>query len=107
MATYYSHSKLSTFEQCPFRFKLRYIDKVVPEIENFIEAFLGSAVHNTLEWLYLQVKEGEVPSLDDVVVRFASEWNKGYSSNIEIVRYGMTSEDYYNKGIKFLIDSAI
>ena len=49
----YSHSRLSTFEQCPFKFKLRYIDKIIPEIENTIESFLGGIVHETLEWIYL------------------------------------------------------
>ncbi len=104
MAMCYSHSRLSTFEQCPFKFKLRYIDKVTPEIENFIEAFLGSVVHNTLEWLYLQVKENNVPELDDVVLRYASEWHENYTPDINIVKFGTTSKDYYNKGIKFLID---
>ncbi len=37
----YSHSKLETFENCPMRYKLQYIDKV--EVEEFesVEAFLG------------------------------------------------------------------
>ena len=38
MVMIYSHSRLSTFEQCPFKFKLRYIDEIEPEIEKTIEA---------------------------------------------------------------------
>ena len=58
----YSHSKLSTFEQCPLKYKLRYIDKIKPEIEKTIEAHLGSSVHDTLEWIYNSVKENSEKS---------------------------------------------
>ena len=30
----YSHSRLSTFEQCPLKFKFRYIDYVEPDFYN-------------------------------------------------------------------------
>ena len=45
--TIYSHSRLSTFEQCPKKFKYKYLDKLKPEIEKTIETHLGSAVHKT------------------------------------------------------------
>lgn len=47
--TVYSHSRLSCFEQCPQKFKLQYIDKVETEVEESVEAFLGSRTHETLE----------------------------------------------------------
>ncbi len=49
--TVYSHSQLSTFEQCRQKFKLQYIDKVETEVEESVEAFLGSRTHETLEKL--------------------------------------------------------
>ena len=55
----YSYSKLNTFKQCPLKFKFRYIDKIIPKIERTIEAHLGSVVHETLEWIYKQVKKAE------------------------------------------------
>ena len=33
MAEIYSHSKLSTFEQCKLKYKYRYIDKIKPDVE--------------------------------------------------------------------------
>lgn len=27
----YSHSRISTFEQCPFKYKLEYVDKIEVE----------------------------------------------------------------------------
>jgi putative RecB family exonuclease len=100
----YSHSKLSTFEQCPKKFKYRYIDKIIPEIEKTIEAHLGSAVHNTLEWLYFKVKQGSLPTLDDTILRYSEQWQKEYSPEIVIVKDKLTAKDYFNKGVQFLVD---
>ncbi len=44
MATF-SHSRISTYENCPYSYKLRYIDKKKPEIPTTIEAFVGDMVH--------------------------------------------------------------
>ena len=38
--TVYSHSRLSSFENCPAQFRYRYIDKVETETEG-VEAFVG------------------------------------------------------------------
>lgn len=100
----YSHSKLSTFEQCPLKFKYKYLDKIVPAIERSIEAHLGSAVHAALEWLYVKVKdENVVPSLDEVIVFYTEEWKKDFSEDIVIVNERMSAQDYFNKGVEFLI----
>jgi len=100
----YSHSRLSTFEQCKLKFKFRYIDKLTPEIENTIEGFLGGIVHEALEWLYNQVINKHIPSLEQVIEVYAINWNKQYSPEIKIVNTELTPEFYFDKGIKFLID---
>ena len=100
----YSHSRLSTFEQCKLRFKFKYIDKLPPEIEQTIEGFLGGKVHEALEWLYTQVINGVVPSLEDVIEVYAKAWKKDYTSEIKVVNQSLTPEYYFDRGIKFLID---
>jgi len=72
----YSHSKLETFENCPMRYKLQYIDKV--EVEEFesIEAFLGSIVHETLEKLYQDVQMTRIPAADEVIQFFDDPWDE-------------------------------
>lgn len=99
----YSHSKLGTFEQCPLKFKLRYLDKIKPIIEKTIEAHLGSAVHNTLEWLYKLVLKGKTPSLDETIMHYGEEWEKNYSENI-IIQNGLTDKEYFNRGVQFILD---
>ena len=103
--TTYSHSRLSTFEKCPKKFKYRYIDKVKPEIEGTIETHLGSAVHDTLEWLYTSVKENPTtPTMDEVITYYANKWQDEFSDEILIVKKRLSSKDYFNKGVQFLID---
>ncbi|MDO9289175.1 MAG: PD-(D/E)XK nuclease family protein, partial [Thermodesulfovibrionales bacterium] len=65
----YSNSRLSTYENCPQQYKLRYIDKVeLPEgAEEGIEAFLGSRVHEALEKLYKELILTKLNSLDDLL----------------------------------------
>jgi putative RecB family exonuclease len=99
----YSHSKISTFEQCPLKYKLRYIDKIII-VERSIESFLGEVVHSALEWIYTCVKKKIIPSLDEVISYYDSEWNREYNKMIISINYGRTPDVYYNKGIKFLID---
>jgi len=100
--TIYSHSRLSTFEQCRLRYKFRYIDHI-PEKEKTIEAHLGSMVHAALEWLYTEAKEGRLPTLDEVMLYYSRNWLSNYKDFI-IVKKDMTDKDYFNKGVQFLID---
>ena len=44
----YSYSHLSCFEQCPYKYKLNYIDIVETEVAESIEAYLGNWVHKVL-----------------------------------------------------------
>jgi putative RecB family exonuclease len=102
----YSHSKLCTFEQCPLKYKLRYIDKIKPEIEKTIESHLGSSVHDTLEWIYNSVKENpeKIPNLDDIIKHYIWIWQRELSKDTLIVKKQFTQKDYLNKGIQFLAD---
>jgi putative RecB family exonuclease len=102
----YSHSRLCAFEQCPLKYKFRYIDKIKPEIEKTIESHLGSSVHDTLEWIYNSVKENpeNIPNLDDIINYYIKVWQKGLSEETLIVKKQFTQKDYLNKGIQFLAD---
>jgi len=99
----YSHSKLSTFEQCPLKFKFRYIDYLEPDFKETIEGFLGNKVHETLEWIYNQPNRNEL-NLDIVIQHFIENWNKNFNPQIKITKKELTTETYFNKGIKFLIN---
>ena len=99
----YSHSKLSTFEQCPYKYKLRYIDKEKPDFDNSIEGHLGSSVHDTLEWLYGEVSDGRLPSIEEIIEFYSRSWQDNYKEGTKIVKREFTDKDYFNKGVGFLL----
>ena len=99
----YSHSRLSTFEQCALKFKFQYIEYLEPEMKETIEGFLGNKVHETLEWIY-NLPNREELQLDKIIEFFIESWNKDFNNKIKIVKQEYSPEHYFNQGIKFLID---
>ncbi|MBN1793256.1 PD-(D/E)XK nuclease family protein [Candidatus Woesearchaeota archaeon] len=100
----YSHSRLSTFEQCPQKFKFAYVDKLESEIEGSIESFLGSRVHDTLEKLYTDLKFEKENTLQELLDFFNSEWERHWTDNVLIVRKEYSSDNYRKMGERFIVD---
>ncbi len=102
MASIYSHSRLSSFENCPKQFHFRYVIKVASDTES-IEAFLGKRVHEVLEKLYGVARDGRVPTVDQVVRRFHSNWDEAFDADrIRIVRDELTPDFYRSIGERCL-----
>jgi putative RecB family exonuclease len=99
----YSYSKINTFEQCPLKFKLKYIDKIKIPTKS-VETLLGFAVHSVLEYLHNEVKTGRIPSVDEIITIYNDTWQENYDETVVvIVKKNSTKEDYFNKGIKFIM----
>lgn len=104
MATY-SHSRIGTFENCPLKYKFKYIDKIKPEeIENTIEAFLGSMVHLVFEKLYNDLKFQKKNTKDELIDYFSTQWKKNFNDGVLIVREGYCEENYFEMGKKYISD---
>jgi len=102
--TVYSHSRLSTFEQCPYKFKLRYIEKVETEVEESVEAFMGVRVHETLEKLYSDLRYQKKNTLEDLLDFLNDEWEKNWNDSIIIVKKEYGPESYQKMARKFVTD---
>ncbi|HMA83032.1 MAG TPA: PD-(D/E)XK nuclease family protein [Candidatus Thermoplasmatota archaeon] len=100
----YSYSRLSTFKQCPFKYKLKYIDKIDPIIKDTIETFLGTIVHQTLEQLYQNLLTGCITSLDDLLIFFYHKWYENWNDEILIVKKKYSMECYQSRGKQFITD---
>jgi putative RecB family exonuclease len=100
--TVYSHSRLSTFEQCPYKYKLQYIDKIEPGVAQSIEAFLGSCVHEVLEKLYKDLMFEKENSLEDLISYLHEVWEKNWDDSIVIVKKEYTKDNYLKMGEKFI-----
>jgi putative RecB family exonuclease len=100
----YSHSKVSTFENCPYQYKLKYIDRVEVDIPTTIEAFMGDIVHRTLEKLYKDKTFNKLVSKATLLKFYKDTWEKEYSNDILIVKNGLKADNYKKMGIKFVED---
>lgn len=100
----YSHSRLNTFENCPLKFRLHYIDKVETEVENSVEAFMGSCCHEVLEKLYKDLKFAKMNELKELLDFYNESWKKNWSDGIIIVRKEYTAENYRQMGEKFITE---
>lgn len=94
----YSHSKLEVFQQCPLKFKLKYLDRLETDVEN-IELFLGNRLHEALEMLYRDLWDGRLLQLDDLINFYEDIWEGEWHGNIRIVRSGGTVSDYFDYGL--------
>ena len=103
MATY-SHSRVTTYENCPYQYKLKYIDKVKPEFQTTIEAFMGDMVHQALENLYKRKKFKQRVSKAILIKFYKDIWKKNYSYDILIVKDGLDAKNYQKMGEQFLSD---
>jgi len=99
----YSHSKISTFEQCALKYKLKYIDKI-EIIGKSIESLLGFAVHFALEHFYNEIKSGKTPDIEELIKFYSDAWEENCRKNILIVKKEFDETYYFNKGVQFLIN---
>jgi len=104
--TCYSHSRISTYENCPYQYKLKYIDKIKVDVPTTIEAFMGDLVHQTLEKLYKDKKFNKRVSKAMLLKFYKDLWEKEYSEDILIAKadQGLTAENYRKMGLKFIED---
>lgn len=98
--TVYSHSRLSTFENCPLQYRLKYIDRVKVEERETIEAFMGSRVHEALEKLYGDMRLLKTNTLEELLSFYNENWQKSYSGDVRIIRKGFSPENYRATGEK-------
>ncbi len=93
----YSHSRISTFENCPLQYRYRYIDRIRMDVQG-IEAFMGKLVHEVLEDLYTDLDRARSSTASDYVAMFDERWEQRWSPSIRIVREKMTPEHYRETG---------
>jgi len=106
MATY-SHSRISTYENCPYQYKLHYIDKLEVDTPTTIECFMGDMVHQTLEFLYKNKKFKKRVAKNILIKFYRDLWNKNYSEGILVVKADkekVNAENYRKMGEQFISD---
>ena len=100
----YSHSKLGTFQNCKYKYKLQYIDRVKVSVPTTIEAFMGAKVHEALEKLYKDLQHQKMNAKEELLAFFEKRWNEDWDKEILIVKKEYTAEHYRAMGNKFISD---
>lgn len=74
----FSPSKLSSYKDCPQKYKFRYIDGVKRKGQT-VEQFLGTCVHKAFEELHGGLQQGKRLSQQEAVALFEAEFNLGFA----------------------------
>jgi len=90
----FSITRIKTFQQCPFKYKLRYIDHEKSELVN-IEAMLGKVIHECLDILYK-----ENLKRDQLITLFSNRFDSRIQN--EPVRIVKSDIDYREQGIQMI-----
>lgn len=101
MATY-SHSRISTYENCPRKYKFQYIQHEEQDIQETIEVFMGKRVHETLEKLYKDKKFKKLVSKATLLKFYKDNWDKEISPDVKVVKEGLKQDNYKKMGAEFI-----
>jgi len=97
----YSHSQLSTYLNCPLKYKLIYRDRIKRYVEG-VEAFLGSRVHDVLKKAYDDIRLTKQNSLQDLLIFYDKVWQENWHDSIVITRQDIAREHYFDLGKKLI-----
>lgn len=103
MSAAFSHSRISAYETCPKKYECAYITRPAKG-PSTIEAFMGSRVHEALEWLYRKAGVGRVPDEAALVAKFHQRWDAEWSDDIVVVRPDHEAADYRAIGERSLLE---
>lgn len=110
-----SHSQMTIYRQCPYRWKLQYKDKIRP-FSDSINTIFGKAIHDVIQkYLDLMYKTSKVKAdtldLEEIFKdKFKEEYKKSYKSNSkshfsdpaemrEFFEDGMLILEYFKKNV--------
>lgn len=97
----YSPSKLTTYMDCPLKYRFSYIDRI--KKPDNIEPFVGTVVHATLrEVIDARRRYDKELSFDDAALIFERIWNEGWKDDIVIRKEYLAPDDYKKQGLKYL-----
>jgi len=86
-----SHSSISLYNECPQKYKFRYIDRIPEKPKHYFS--FGSSVHTALEYFY-GAKEPPAPSLEQVLAYYKEHWiSAGYKNQAQEEQYRENGEE--------------
>lgn len=90
----FSHSRLTSYETCPLKYRLRYVDEVAVPKRETIESFLGRRVHETLQYLHDRHCEGALLTLREILTHLDDSWEREWHARVQVVRADRQVQHY-------------
>lgn len=97
----YSHTGITTYEQCPQKYKFRYVDKVQTQART-VEAFLGNVVHQALQKLYSDLQAGHADTCEELLAFYQGNWDLQYTPGVRVVRANTSVRSYFENGSRMV-----
>lgn len=100
-----SYSRLSVYEQCPFKFKAQYIDKTYPDDSNNPAFIRGNELHKQCD-TYIKATSSakrklllceEVKNVLPIIDRVSSQYDKIFSEQKLALNSSLTKCDWFSK----------
>jgi len=100
----YSFSRVTTFEQCPRRFRYQYVDGVKQAFRG-VEAFMGQQVHSAIEWLFVERDRAAAPTAAKAVEYYCACWDREVvvgGAPVRVIKHGTEMESYRRAGAELV-----
>jgi putative RecB family exonuclease len=97
----FSYSRIQIFQQCPAKYRFIYLEELDAAGES-IESYLGSRLHEVLEWLYRERRTGRNILFDDLLAQYRTIWRETWHDNIGIIEPEWQVDHYYSLGQRCL-----
>ena len=81
MINRFSYSRINSFNSCPAKYKIKYIDKNKTDFQS-IESFMGIVVHHVLYEQYKNFIDGIDITLDKMLNCYDLTWNQMYHDKL-------------------------
>ena len=89
---YISHSAITTYQQCPLRYRFKYVDGL-PETVVSSNLIFGGAIHSALEFHFTELLIGNDPPTQDLLLDVFQDAWRDRSGDYEDIRFG-NGEDH-------------
>jgi len=88
---YISHSAISTYQQCPLRYRFKYVD-ALPETFVSSNLIFGGAIHSALEFHFTELLCGNAPPSHDLLLDVFQEAWQGRATEHQDIRFGKNED---------------
>lgn len=93
--TKYSITRLNCYRECPYKYKLKYIDEIEDPFQSTDATFLGSMCHEALEKMYKEKMNGTILSESELLSLYNASWKEKYDPKIIKHIDNRYSSEYY------------